>query len=199
MLSLDTVAVLLQQHEYAFLFVISIIEGPITDVIAAFLAAKGFLNIFVVYWVVVAGDLAGDVLFYCAGRLGRIKKIEKFARFLGVRAGTFKKLETYFEYHGYKAILVAKFTQTGGLVLPAAGMAKMPIGPFFWYNLLGALPKALFFVVIGYYFGYAYKQINSVLTQASLVCFAVAFAIFGYWYYQSRNKLERRASRWSKN
>jgi len=85
----------------------------------------------------------------------------------------FAPLERYVNQHGAKILLLAKYTQTGFLALPASGAARMPVGKFLWYNALGTIPKSLVLVIIGCFFGYAYNRINGYFAKASLLIFGI--------------------------
>ncbi|HEX4534343.1 MAG TPA: DedA family protein [Rhizomicrobium sp.] len=183
---------LLREYGYLVLFILSVVEGPITTVLGAFLAARDYFNIFIVYGVVVTGDLAGDLLYYAAGRFGRTHLLERFDRVTGLTPERLAWLDTYFERHGAKAIIFAKYTQTGFIALPASGAARMPMPTFLFYNLVGTLPKALALVLIGYFFGQAYNQIDSYFEKISLLIF-LGVCIFGaYIFWRTRQQKESR-------
>ena len=182
MLAPDTTVHLLEQYGYLFLFIIAVVEGPIITIIGAFLASLGYFNIFAIYGVVTAGDLTGDLLFYCLGRFGRTGALKSVRRSLGMTDEHLARLEGYVEQHGVKLLVLAKYTQSGFLALPASGAARMPVGKFLWYNLLATIPKSFALVLIGYFFGYAYNRINGYLAKASLVvlgmlCIAAAYML----------------------
>jgi membrane protein DedA with SNARE-associated domain len=178
--SVSTFVHLVEEHGYVFLFLIALVEGPIITIIGAFLAAKGYFDIFIVYAVVVAADLASDILLYGVGRVSRVDAFGGLRALLGATTGRFLKLERAVERHGGKLVLFAKYSQTAWFVLPAAGAARMPIGKFFGYNVIGALPKSFILVVIGYYFGYAYDRIDSYFERAGLVAAFVVLALGAY-------------------
>jgi len=54
---------LLLTYKYLILIPLAVVEGPIITVIAGFLITLGYMNIFLVYLIVIAGDLAGDYFF----------------------------------------------------------------------------------------------------------------------------------------
>ena len=168
-MSPDTTIFLLEKYGYLFLFAIAVVEGPIITIIGAFLASQGYLNVVAVYALVTAGDLAGDLLYYSIGRLGRIGALAGLRRLLGMTGERFVRFEQYIEQHGVKMLFFAKYTQTGFLALPASGAAGMPVGKFLLFNALATIPKSLALVLVGFFFGYAYNRINSFFLRASLV------------------------------
>lgn len=149
---------------------IAIIEGPIITVIAGFLASQGYFNIAVVYFVTVLGDLLGDLMYYAIGRFGHRIARSRIGRFLGVKDNHLSDLKSHFDYHSGKTLLLGKLTHSLGMViLTSAGMARMSVGTFLWYNLIGSIPKTLVLVLIGYYTGHALAQINSTMDNIFLV------------------------------
>jgi membrane protein DedA with SNARE-associated domain len=182
-LSTQTIAAALPRYGYFFLFAAAVVEGPIITVLGAFLAAQSIFNVYIVYIVVVLGDLIGDLLYYGAGRLGRFGLIERLAKRMGLATTSFKQLELYFENHGATALFYAKYTQTGIIALPAAGAARMPIAMFLLYNILATLPKSLGLVLVGYFLGREYQAIDRYSARLSFafflsVCVLGAYLVF---------------------
>ena len=190
MLSPDTAIYLLREYGYLILFILCIVEGPIATVLGAFLAAQNYFNIFIVYGLVVTGDLAGDLLYYAAGRFGRSRILQRIDRLTGLTPERLLWLERYFERNGAKTLFFAKYTQTGFVALPAAGAARMPVAAFLVYNLLATLPKALVLAAVGYSFGNAYNQINSYIVRISLLAMLAAIMALMIYYVRSRQKKE---------
>lgn len=188
MVSPDSVIILLEQYGYIFLFLIAVVEGPIITIIAAFLAAQGFFNIYLVYAIVLVGDLAGDVLYYSIGRFARLRPFAWLAAKIGMTTERFALVERAVEQHGGKMLLIAKYSQTGFLALPAAGAARMPMGKFLAYNLAGSVPKSFILVLVGWFFGYAYNSINSYLIRISLVLALGAILVLLYFFLRHRVK-----------
>lgn len=62
---------LLLTYKYIILIPLSIIEGPIVTVICGFLVTLKFFNPFLVYVVMVLGDIVGDGLIYYMGYSGK--------------------------------------------------------------------------------------------------------------------------------
>ncbi len=143
-------------------------------IIGGFLVSLGYLNFFLAYLVLLFGDLVGDSLYYSIGRWGRNRFIERWGRYVGITAERLALMEAYFEKHGGKSLFFGKLTHAvGGVILVAAGMAKVPFWKFIWYNFLATLPKALILMLIGFYFGQAYAQLNRYLDYTALVTVAV--------------------------
>lgn len=167
---------LLAAGTYLVLFPLSVIEGPIVTIVAGFLASLGLVNIFLVYLVVISGDLTGDGLCYAVGRWGLKRFAGRWGKYIGVTPARLLRMDDHFEKHSGKTLLLGKLTfGLGSLALVGAGAAKMKPGRFVLYNALGTLPKSLALLAVGYYFGKAYAQAGSVLNYLAIgmVSFAV--------------------------
>jgi membrane protein DedA with SNARE-associated domain len=181
--SLQNIILLLGRHKYAFLFPVAVIEGPIITVIAGFLVAQGLMSFWLAFWVVIIGDLAGDSILYVFGRWGRRLFRGRLGLWLGIDdAGKMDNFSEKFKEHGGKTLFMTKFTRGIGVIaLITAGAARFSFWKFLWFNLLGTLPKTLGLLVLGYYFGQAYSQINSYLDYIAFITIIIALA--GFFYY----------------
>jgi len=164
----ETIAWLIH-YKYAVILPIAVVEGPIVTIIGGFLAAHGFLNVYIVYLIVVIGDLMGDTLYYLLGRWSRRPFLINWGRFFGITQERLTKLERHYEKHSGKTLIFGKISHgIGSGILIAAGVAKMPIRDFLWFNFLGTLPKSLLLLIIGYYFGQAYRQIGRYIDYTAI-------------------------------
>ncbi len=168
-------------YGYLAVFLLSIVEGPLVTVFAAFLAAQGMLNVFAVYVAVVAGDLVGDVLTYGIGRwfVGRLPW-----RF-GIRSRAVRQhietLRTHIHARTIHILLFGKLTHSVGFaVLLAAGAARVRLGAFILYNFLGTLLKSFVFIIIGYFFGRFYKDFSVQFQTGSLIGLGLVMLMMMY-------------------
>lgn len=190
-LSLDQIVNLLLFYKYLILFPIIVIEGPITTIIAGFLASLGTLNLTISYIVIVTADLAGDSIYYAIGFFSRKNFIQKWWRLIGITPDRLKNLEDHFEKHQFKTLIIGKITHAvGAIVLVAAGMAKVPYKKFILFNLLATIPKSLILILVGFYFGHAYKKLDRILDYSAFVIFfAVVLFILVYFLTKKLAKL----------
>ena len=188
-MDLSNILHLLILFGYPLIFIITIVEGPIITIIGAFLASLGYLNIFVVYAVVVYADMVGDIFWYSLGYFGRQHFLDRFGHFIGITPEKIQNLERYFDSHAGKTLLIAKITHAVGLpFIIAAGAAHVRFKTFFWYNLLATIPKSLIFVLIGYYLGRSYAKINIVLSNATFIAIFIIVLSVAAYYLWSRFK-----------
>jgi membrane protein DedA with SNARE-associated domain len=186
---LDQALSLLVSYKYFALFPLAVIEGPIITVIAGFFSSLGYLNFFIAYAIIVAGDLAGDIVYYLVGRFGGRTFIDKWGRYLGANKEQVESLEKQFDKRGDKLLFIGKMSHgIGGAFLLAAGIIKMPIGKFLMSNMLATLIKSLVLLLVGFYFGQAINSINSYLEKISLISLGIGAAIVLLYFFYFRKK-----------
>lgn len=182
-MNMDVIQNLVQAYGLWLLVPVSILEGPIVTVIAAYMASLGLMNVYAVFAVCVVGDLIGDAILYMVGRFGPRSLPGRWQVRLGLRRKQRKGLESHFAQVGGRTLIIGKLTHSAGAaVLVASGAGKMPIWSFLWYNLLGTLPKTAGFTILGYVFGYAYSTIDSYMFRASMIMLVLLAVGGGVWW-----------------
>lgn len=119
---------------------------------AGALAAMGSFNILILYLLMLVAAIGGDTVNYWLGTfLGR----EMFDG----RSKLFKKshldqAEKFYEKHGGKAIVLARFVPIVRTFAPfVAGVSKMHYGNFISYNIVGGIAWVSLFLFSGFLFG----------------------------------------------
>ena len=180
---------LIQSHGLWLLLPLSILEGPIVTVIAAWLARLGLMPLGMVYLVCVLGDVIGDLILYWVGRRGLRIVPPKWRVRMGIRRARLNRLARHFDQSGGRTLVTAKLTHSLGFAaLAAAGAAKMPLVPFIGYNLAATLPKTALFVVIGYALGQAHAMIDTWIARASFAVLALAAVALTVWLWRRRSR-----------
>ena len=178
----DQIIVWLLAYKYWVLFPISIIEGPIITIIAGFLVSLGYLNIFVVYIVLIAGDIIGDLLYYYIGKKGAKPVITRFGKYVGITPEKVTNIERRFNGNVIKTLLFGKLTHAfGSVILFTAGMVNVDLWQFIIYNSIGTAVKTFALLLVGYYFGQAYDKINTYFNQAVIALVVGAVVLAGGW------------------
>src|SRR3989338_6363855 len=85
---------LLLTYKYLILIPLSIIEGPIVTVIAGFLVTLKFFNLFLIYIIMVAGDVVGDGIAYSFGYFGK-----RFLHYFKITDEKLEKAKKYFNLY----------------------------------------------------------------------------------------------------
>jgi membrane-associated protein len=117
-------------------------------------AAMGSFNMWILIPVFLAAAILGDTMNYHIGHkvgtsippksfLGRVVKKERM-----------EAAEKFFNKHGGKTIVIARFMPFIRTFIPfVAGASKMKYGYFIMYNVLGAVLWVLSCTLLGYFFG----------------------------------------------
>lgn len=109
---------------------------------AGVLVAAGALS--VPLWMLVAGvviaAVVGDQVGYLVGRRWGPRLFDGRRSSPLLAAGHVDRAQSFFERHGPRAVVLARFTPVVRCLAPAvAGLGRMPRGRFTAYNIVGAL------------------------------------------------------------
>jgi membrane protein DedA with SNARE-associated domain len=183
-----TIIAWLTTYGYVVLLPIAILEGPIISVIAGFFVSVGQMNFWIVFAILVLGDLIGDFILYGIGRWGGRSFIERWGGVFGVTEARLAKFEALFQKNATKALLFGKWGHAfGAPILMSAGATREPLGEFFRINTIGTIPKTLLLIAIGFYFGAAYALIDTYLFDALLIMTMLGIvAGVLYWTFNER-------------
>jgi membrane-associated protein len=175
----DQILALIQSHGLIVLTILSVLEGPVVTVIAAWLASTGVLSLSGVFLCVVLGDLIGDVLLYLVGRYGPGFLPQRLVRRIGLHPRRVAPLLRSFRDNGPRLLVIGKLTHAAGFaVLIAAGVARIPVATFLAVNLLATVPKCMVLVALGFLAGSAFAAIGQWLFIGSVL--VVALIVAGY-------------------
>jgi len=156
-------------------FVGSIVPGALVIVLAGFLSSQGYLDIGDLIWFAAIGAILGDCISYYLGTKGtRFFKHEN--RFL--KASHIAKGTQFFEKYGSKSIFIGRFVGFLRPIIPfIAGLTKMNIRVFLFWNILSAFAWSIVHLLIGYYFGGSLLAIETWSSRLG-VFFVVAIVLF---------------------
>ncbi len=164
-------------------FPIAVVEGPIISVLSGFLVSTGVFNLYIVFLVLVFGDLVGDSIYYFIGRYGGRKAIKHVGRYIGVTEKRVSALEKHFNKHDWKILLFGKTQAMGSVILFTAGLSLVSFSRFVFYNIVGTVPKVILLMIVGFYFGRAYLLINTYLGYFAIVWLLVSFGLLALYFY----------------
>lgn len=167
---------------YVVIFPLSVIEGPVVAVIGGFLVSLGTLNWFLLYIILMLGDIVGDALYYALGRYGHGPIGQHIARWIGITPHRFNALSRAFHKYDTRILLWNKAQALGSVVLYFAGAARMSFWRYMVVNTLGSAPKIALFQVIGYYFGRSFVQIQTYLDYAALASLILPVVLLVLYY-----------------
>ena len=181
---MDAALGLIIAYRYWVLFPLACFEGPITGFVVGTLVALGYFDPFVVFALLVLGDVIPDVAYYMIGRYGEKKSlITKYMGKIGVTPEHFGTIHTLWHEHTGKSMIFSKLAY--GLSTPfliSAGVVHVGLGRFLRYSLPISVVQYLILMGLGYFFGAAYYPLitSSVSGIGVLVAAAAVVAILYY-------------------
>lgn len=188
---MDNLVLLISQYGYFILFPLAVVEGPISTIIAGLFVSMGLLNPFIVYAVMMSGDIVGDTLCYSIGRWGGKPFFEKVGPYLGVTDANKEKVKMYFDVHGKKTIVLSKIIHGIGITgLFVAGSLRISYKKYITTCFLITLVQAAFFLSIGILFGRAYIQLNKYLNYFSSTTIVIGVCIVLFVVISKRFKIK---------
>jgi membrane protein DedA with SNARE-associated domain len=170
-------------HGYWLMFIAMLIEGPVVTAAASFAVVFGYFNIFIILILSLLGDIVADVIYYAIGYFSRVSVVERFGHHFGLTYERMDRIEKLLNNHPAKTLIVLKLTPvlpTPGLMI--VGTTKMPLKKFITLCSLIIIPKTIFFMLVGYYFGAAYDMIIKRFEQGGyFLIFVVILAAIIYY------------------
>jgi len=166
------------------------VPGETILLIAGYFASTGEFNIALVMLIAATGAIVGDNIGFAIGHHYGRGFLLRVGRFLFLTPKRFEHMENYFERHGNKTILVARFI-TGLRVFAAllAGASKMPWRVFFVYNVAGAVLWSVVITTLGYLFGQSLPLlIKWVGRSGTIILIAVIVIGFIAWRVQKHRR-----------
>ncbi len=146
---------------------------------AGLLASQGEMNIWVLVAAVIVAAVLGDNVGYSIGQKAGPRMFSKKDGIL-FRREYIEKAEAFYEKHGGKTIILARFTPIVRTFAPVvAGIGNMSRRRFFLYNIIGAVLWATTIILLGYWLGskipHLDKFIEYVLLAVVIASLVVAF------------------------
>ncbi|MBI5045370.1 MAG: VTT domain-containing protein [Candidatus Levybacteria bacterium] len=145
------------------LFIGFLLPGDSLLFTTGILASQGYLNIYILVPVLFVAAIAGDSVGYAFGhRVGR-RLFQRKDSFL-FRKDHLLKAEAFYEKHGGKTIILARFMPVIRTFAPiVAGISKMEYRAFLTYNIVGAFIWAVGLPTLGYFLGKVIPDIDKYL------------------------------------
>lgn len=115
-------------------------------------AALGSMNIYLLTLILCIAAILGDTANYWIGHFFGEKIIANPK--VPINKEHIEKTEKFFEKHGGKTIILARFVPIVRTFAPfVAGVGKMHYGKFISYNVIGGVFWVILFTLAGYFFG----------------------------------------------
>lgn len=141
---------------------------------AGFLAAKGFLNIYLLVGLTFIAAVLGDNTGYWFGKKTGPKIFNKENSLLFHKDHVIKA-ENFFKKYGPKTIIFARFVPIVRTFAPIlAGVGKMNYQTFFLYNLVGGALWTSGLSLLGYFLGQFVPSIDKYLLPIVLIIIIIS-------------------------
>ena len=165
--------------------------GETALVAAAVLASQGKLQIWLVILIGVSSAILGDNIGYLLGRRFGRSVFTAPGPFMHHRIDAIRAGDKFFKRHGQKAVFIGRWIALVRFATAwLAGINRMPMRQFFFWNALGGISWGLTYGLVGYYGGQAAAH---VLAEAGIVGFVVLLFLPVIVYLIVKRRRNRRA------
>jgi membrane protein DedA with SNARE-associated domain len=153
--------------------------GETALVAAAVLASQGKLKIWLVIVIGVSSAIIGDNIGYLLGRrIGR-EVLEARGPLHRHRKRAIAAGDRFFERHGPKAVFFARWIALVRFAAAwLAGINRMPLKLFFFWNALGGITWGVTYGLVGYYGGHAATHVLATMGIIGAIVLGVILAAF---------------------
>jgi membrane protein DedA with SNARE-associated domain len=169
------------------------VPGETVLILAAVYAGAGRFNIFLVGLLGFLAAVVGDNLGFAIGHFGGRPLAERYGRYILLTPERLDKTTAFFERHGGKIIIVARFIeglrQANGII---AGISGMHWAKFFVFNAIGAALWVGVWTSIGYFSGSHLDTIyNAASRYSTYLAIAVGVLVVAYIAYRLIRRTRR--------
>ena len=156
---------------------------------AGYLAFQGKMSLFPAILSGILGSLMGALFnYFLALKYGR-PFLLKYGKYFFLKPKSLEKLEQFFAKHGdistFNGRLIPGIRQ---YISMPAGLARMHVGKFSLYTVLGAGIWATVLTLLGYYLGANETEVAHYLKNVTLVAFFLIAGLSFFYYLRHRHK-----------
>lgn len=178
LISLENIQEIAHSYGYWAIFLGILLEnlgiplpGETVTLVGGFLAGSDELNYWLVLGDAVTGAVIGGTCGYWIGKVGGWPLLLKIGGFFRISEVKLLNIKEQFSQNAGKTVFIGRFLALLRVfAAPLAGIAEMPFGEFFAYNLAGATAWASVMVTLAFFAG-------KVVSLEQLVAWVGQFAI----------------------
>jgi membrane protein DedA with SNARE-associated domain len=127
------------------------------------------------------GSLVGALVGYYIGAWGGRPLLDRYGRYVGIGADDLDRAHRWFERWGSWAVFLGRMVPlVRTFVSYPAGIARMSLGPFVLFSVLGSLPWNAALIYAGFVVGENYPQIQAALKPWEYAIYAVVLLGVAY-------------------
>ncbi len=172
---------------------IEVIPSEIVLGFAGYLVYKGDISFVVAVICGTIGAILQQWLLYAIGRYGGRPFLDKFGKYLHLKAKHLDMAESWFEKYGPFIVFTGRFVPVmrQAVSIPA-GMARMNLWKFTWLTALASVPWSILFVWLGKSLGENWDTIDEKASEyvrpIVLIALALLIGYFLFLYLRKRGK-----------
>ncbi len=189
-----TVAPYIRDYGYLAVFLAVVIEnfgipmpGEATIIVASLFTVSDVLDLRIVVAVAFAAAVLGDNLGYAFGRYGGRPLVLRIGRRFGVTNALLDKVEIFFDRHGAKVVVAARFLpimrHLNGI---SAGLSQMAWRRFLAANIAGAAIWVAVWSFVGVRAGAHIETVNTVLEEGFRWVLVALLVLVAVWVVRRR-------------
>ncbi len=186
-ISLENIQEIAHEYGYWAIFLGILFEnlgiplpGETVTLVGGFLAGSDELNYWLVLGDATGGAFVGGICGYWIGRLGGLSLLIRLAGIFRISETRVLSIKEQFSENAVKTVFFGRFFALLRIFAsPLAGIAEMPFGKFFFYNLLGASAWASVMVTLAFFAGriVSLEQLVSWVSQFAILALVILIAL----------------------
>jgi membrane protein DedA with SNARE-associated domain len=186
-LSIDNVKEFAHHYGYWAIFLGILLEnlgiplpGETVTLVGGFLAGSHELSYWLVLTSAITGAVIGGICGYWIGRLGGWPLLVRTSSLFRISEQRLILVKEQFSKNAAKAVFFGRFLALlRVLAAPLAGIAEIPFGKFFVYNLAGAAAWASVMVTLAFFAGsvVSLEQLVAWMSQFAIIALLIVVAI----------------------
>ncbi|WP_017654337.1 DedA family protein [Fortiea contorta] len=187
LISLESIKEFAHQYGYWAIFLGILLEslgiplpGETVTLVGGFLAGSNELSYWWVLAVAITGAVIGGTCGYWIGRYGGWTFLLQIGKIFRISEVRLLGIKEQFSQNAAKAVFFGRFfALLRVFAAPLAGIADMPFGRFFWYNLAGASAWASVMVTLAFFAGkiISLEQLVSWVSQFAIAALLILIAL----------------------
>ena len=162
---------------YPGLFTLILLESTLIPIpselvmpFAGYMAQRGDFSLPVILIINSVAALVGSGICYWLGAAGGKPLVLKYGKYLLIRAKDIEKTESFFARHGKATILIGRFLPVVRHIISIpAGIARMPLVPFFTQTFIGSTIWGSVLIFIGYELGSRWDSVAEQLKRVDVI------------------------------
>jgi membrane protein DedA with SNARE-associated domain len=181
-------------YGYAAIFLLMLLDAAcipfpseVTMLVGGWYASQGRLDVFLVGTMGTLGSLAGSWIAYGVGATAGRGFIERYGRFVMIRAHEMDRVQRWWDHHGEATVFFGRLLPVVRtfISLPA-GIAEMSFWRFTSFTLLGVAIWSYAFAYLGDVLGDHWERVTTWFKLPTLIIVAALTAGALWWYLRHR-------------